>query len=29
MVGRTAVPLCPFIKAYIDEHPEYQDLVAD
>ncbi|MCW2883504.1 MAG: uncharacterized protein QOG99_2388 [Frankiales bacterium] len=27
--GRVAVPLCPFIKAYIDKHPEYQDLVAD
>lgn len=21
------VPLCPFIKAYIDRHPEYRDLV--
>jgi predicted GNAT family acetyltransferase len=27
--GLMAVPLCPFIKAYIDKHPEYQDLVAD
>jgi predicted GNAT family acetyltransferase len=27
--GRTAVALCPFIKAYIDKHPEYKDLVAD
>jgi hypothetical protein len=27
--GRSAVPLCPFIKAFIDKHPEYQDLVAD
>jgi predicted GNAT family acetyltransferase len=26
--GLMAVPLCPFIKAYIDKHPEYQDLVA-
>lgn len=25
--GRSAVPLCPFIKAYIDKHPEYQDLL--
>jgi uncharacterized protein len=22
------VPICPFITAYIDRHPEYQDLVA-
>jgi hypothetical protein len=21
------VPLCPFIKGYIDRHPEYRDLV--
>jgi predicted GNAT family acetyltransferase len=21
------VPLCPFIKAWIDKHPDYQDLV--
>ncbi|MCW2919348.1 MAG: family N-acetyltransferase [Actinomycetia bacterium] len=27
--GRKAVPLCPFIKAYIGKHPEYKDLVAD
>lgn len=27
--GRSAVPLCPFVKAYIERHPEYQDLVAD
>jgi uncharacterized protein len=25
--GVPVVPLCPFIAAYIDEHPEYQDLV--
>jgi len=23
------VPLCPFIKGYIDKHAEYQDLVRD
>lgn len=23
-----AAPLCPFIAAYIERHPEYQDLVA-
>lgn len=22
------VPLCPFIKAYVERHPEYADLVA-
>ncbi|MFE9100572.1 GNAT family N-acetyltransferase [Actinomadura geliboluensis] len=26
--GRTAVPLCPFIKKWIEKHPDYQDLVA-
>ncbi|MEX0796495.1 MAG: GNAT family N-acetyltransferase [Acidimicrobiia bacterium] len=25
--GRTLVPLCPFIAAYIKRHPEYDDLV--
>jgi uncharacterized protein len=25
--GRTVVPLCPFVAAYIRRHPEYQDLV--
>ena len=25
--GRTVVPLCPFIKDYIERHPEYQDLL--
>ena len=25
--GALAVPLCPFIAAYIDEHPAYADLV--
>ncbi|RFU39659.1 N-acetyltransferase [Actinomadura logoneensis] len=25
--GRTVVPLCPFIKGWIDKHPDYQDLV--
>ena len=27
--GQQAVPLCPFIAAYIDRHPEYEDLVGD
>lgn len=22
-----AVPLCPFVKSWIDRHPDYQDLV--
>lgn len=26
--GRKAVPLCPFIKGWIEKHPDYQDLVA-
>ncbi|MFC9972152.1 GNAT family N-acetyltransferase [Spirillospora sp. NPDC127200] len=26
--GAKAVPLCPFIKGWIDKHPDYQDLVA-
>jgi len=26
-LGLPVRPLCPFIKAYIDSHPEYQDLV--
>ncbi len=25
--GRHVVPLCPFIRAYVARHPEYQDLV--
>ncbi|CAN5502017.1 GNAT family N-acetyltransferase [soil metagenome] len=26
--GLTIRPLCPFVKAYVDRHPEYADLVA-
>ena len=26
--GLSAVPLCPFVRAFIARHPEYQDLVA-
>jgi predicted GNAT family acetyltransferase len=26
--GAKVTPLCPFVKAYIDKHPEYADLVA-
>ena len=26
--GRTVVPQCEFMANYIDQHPEYQDLVA-
>jgi predicted GNAT family acetyltransferase len=26
--GRTVVPLCWFVAEFIDEHPEYRDLVA-
>ncbi len=27
--GLTVTPLCPFIRAFIDRHPDYADLVAD
>ncbi|XVQ13086.1 GNAT family N-acetyltransferase [Spirillospora sp. CA-255316] len=26
--GLGVVPLCPFIKGWIDKHPDYRDLVA-
>jgi predicted GNAT family acetyltransferase len=26
--GRRVRPLCPFIRAWIERHPDYQDLVA-
>ena len=26
--GRSAVPKCPFIRGWIDKHPDYADLVA-
>lgn len=26
--GFTVVPRCPFVRAFIEKHPEYQDLVA-
>ena len=26
--GLKVVPLCAFVKAYIDRHPEYRDLLA-
>ena len=26
--GRTVVPACSFVARFIDEHPEYRDLVA-
>jgi predicted GNAT family acetyltransferase len=25
--GKRVVPLCPFIRAWIDKHPDYADLV--
>ena len=25
--GRSVRPLCPFVRAYVDWHPEYADLV--
>lgn len=27
-LGEKIVPRCPFVKAYVDRHPEYQDLLA-
>lgn len=27
--GLKAVPLCPFIRAWIDRHPDYEDLVVE
>ena len=27
--GRRVVVLCPFVKAYLERHPEYHDLVVD
>jgi predicted GNAT family acetyltransferase len=26
---RKAVPVCPFVKAWIDKHPEYKDVTQD
>jgi predicted GNAT family acetyltransferase len=26
--GLALIPTCPFVKAYLERHPEYQDLVA-
>ena len=26
--GRTIVAECPFVKRFVDEHPDYQDLLA-
>jgi hypothetical protein len=25
--GGTVVPLCPFVRGWIERHPEYRDLV--
>jgi predicted GNAT family acetyltransferase len=27
--GLAVVPMCPFIKGWIDKHPDYADLVAE
>ncbi len=27
--GGTVVPSCPFVRGWIERHPEYQDLLAD
>jgi uncharacterized protein len=26
--GLRVIPICPFVRSYIDRHPEWQDLVA-
>ena len=26
--GLQMQPMCPFVKAYVERHPEYQDLIA-
>ncbi|MFI7540600.1 GNAT family N-acetyltransferase [Actinoplanes sp. NPDC049599] len=26
--SRTVVPICPFLSGWLDEHPEYENLVA-
>lgn len=26
--GKAVAPMCPFVAHYVQEHPEYQDLVA-
>jgi predicted GNAT family acetyltransferase len=26
--GRSVVPMCPFVRGWIDRHPDYADLVA-
>ncbi len=26
--GARAVPICPYVRSWIDRHPDYQDLVA-
>ena len=28
-VGRRVVVICPFVKRYLDRHPDYRDLVID
>lgn len=27
--GEHVVPQCPFVRAFVEEHPEYRDLVAE
>ena len=27
--GRSIVPLCPFVRRYLERHPEFDDLVVD
>ncbi|MCL6423985.1 N-acetyltransferase [Brachybacterium sp. JHP9] len=27
--GKTVIPSCPFVRTWIEKHPDYQDLVAE
>lgn len=27
--GRTIAPRCPYVRSWVEKHPEYRDLVAD
>ena len=26
--GRQVIPLCPFVQAYVESHPDYLDIIA-
>jgi predicted GNAT family acetyltransferase len=29
VVGRRVAPICPFVRSYLEQHPEYRDLLVD